>query len=200
MDGEGLPGNQWVAPTSPFYVKSVPMPKRNVERAKQLLKEGGRAESLGDTDDADDVGRAKGGAGRPGDGQGSRLRHQDPVDRVRDVAEPGRQGRLRAYILAWSGRADPDGNLFNFYGCKQPLNYSGYCDPLVEELLTKSRTINEPAARMKYFEQIAQKALVKDRPIIYLYHRNWLWAYSEQGRRPARGAGRHGPAAGLKFQ
>jgi hypothetical protein len=29
MDGEGLPGNQWVAPTSPFYVKSVPM-RRNV--------------------------------------------------------------------------------------------------------------------------------------------------------------------------
>ena len=27
------------------------------------------------------------------------------------------------------------------------------------------------------FEQIAAKVL-KERPIIYLYHRNWLWAYS----------------------
>ena len=36
------------------------------------------------------------------------------------------KGEFDAYVLAWSGRADPDGNLFSFYGCKQPLNYSGY--------------------------------------------------------------------------
>ena len=35
------------------------------------------------------------------------------------------KGQFDAYVLAWSGRADPDGNLFSFYGCKQPLNYSG---------------------------------------------------------------------------
>ena len=27
------------------------------------------------------------------------------------------------------------------------------------------------------FEQIAARVL-KERPIIYLYHRNWLWAYN----------------------
>ena len=35
------PGNQWVAPSNRYYAKSVPVPKRNVERAKQLLKEAG---------------------------------------------------------------------------------------------------------------------------------------------------------------
>ena len=34
------------------------------------------------------------------------------------------KGQFEAYVLAWSGRADPDGNLFSFYGCKQPLNYA----------------------------------------------------------------------------
>ena len=41
MEGEAQAGNQWVAPSNRFYGKSAPLPKRNVERAKQLLKEAG---------------------------------------------------------------------------------------------------------------------------------------------------------------
>src|SRR5204863_457296 len=41
MEGEAQAGNQWVAPTNRYYGKSAPIPKRNVERAKQLLKEAG---------------------------------------------------------------------------------------------------------------------------------------------------------------
>src|SRR5665811_2408149 len=66
-----------------------------------------------------------------------------------------------------------------FYGCKQPLNYSGYCKPEVDELLTKSRSTLDPALRGKLFEQIAAQVL-KDRPIVYLYHRKWLWAYNKK--------------------
>src|SRR5689334_11449321 len=40
-DGEGTPGNQWVAPSNQFYAKNVPIPKRDVNRAKALLKEAG---------------------------------------------------------------------------------------------------------------------------------------------------------------
>src|SRR5947209_13048762 len=41
MDGEADVGNQWVAPSNPFYAKNVPIPKRDVARAKALLKEAG---------------------------------------------------------------------------------------------------------------------------------------------------------------
>src|SRR5947207_8205974 len=41
MDGEADVGNQWVAPTNAFYAKNVPIPKRDVARAKTLLKEAG---------------------------------------------------------------------------------------------------------------------------------------------------------------
>ena len=34
-------------------------------------------------------------------------------------------GEYQAYLLAWSGRTDPDGNLYSFDKCKAPLNYSG---------------------------------------------------------------------------
>jgi peptide/nickel transport system substrate-binding protein len=41
FDGEYQPGNQWVAPTNPYYVKELPMPARDVAKAKALLDAAG---------------------------------------------------------------------------------------------------------------------------------------------------------------
>ena len=87
------------------------------------------------------------------------------------------KGEFEAYVLAWSGRADPDGNLYSFDACKQPLNYAGYCVSEVDALLDKSRALLDTAERKKVYEQIAARVL-KDRPIVYLYHRNWLWVHN----------------------
>ena len=40
-EGTGLPGNQPFPPTSPWYNKEIPVPARDVEKAKALLKEAG---------------------------------------------------------------------------------------------------------------------------------------------------------------
>ena len=110
------------------------------------------------------------------------------------------KGQFDAYVLAWSGRADPDGNIYSFDACKQPLNYAGYCKPEVDELLNKSRTHRaRPSATRKLYEQVAAHAL-KDRPIVYLYHRHWLWALHEQAVRAAHGARRPGARAGTAVQ
>jgi len=87
------------------------------------------------------------------------------------------KGQFEAYVLAWSGRADPDGNLYSFDFCKAPLDYAGYCKPDVDELLNRSRSALDPAERKKIYEQIAAIVL-KDRPIVYLFHRHWLWAHT----------------------
>jgi len=87
------------------------------------------------------------------------------------------KGQFEAYVLAWSGRADPDGNLYSFDFCKAPLDYAGYCKPEVDDLLNRSRTASDPAERRKIYEQIAAIVL-KDRPIVYLFHRHWLWAHT----------------------
>ena len=89
------------------------------------------------------------------------------------------KGDFEAYVLAWSGRADPDGNIFSFAACKQPLNYSGFCKQEVDDLLTRSRTTLDPAERKKIYGEIAA-ILLKDRPDIYLFHRHWLWAYTNK--------------------
>ena len=61
--------------------------------------------------------------------------------------------------------------------CKGPTNYAGYCKEDVEKLIDESRTSLDPAKRIATYDKIAER-ITKDRPIIYLYHRNWLWAYT----------------------
>ena len=37
FDGMFEPGNQWISPGNPYYIKSMPIPSRDVAKAKQLL-------------------------------------------------------------------------------------------------------------------------------------------------------------------
>ena len=41
FEGQFQPGNQWVSPSSPYYDKDIPVQKRDLARAKQLIKEVG---------------------------------------------------------------------------------------------------------------------------------------------------------------
>jgi len=177
MDGEAAVGNQWVAPDNTYYAKNMPVPKRDLARAKALLKEAGVPNPgftlmTPTTSDGQKVAQVVQAMVKEA-GFDVKIQSTEFATSL-NLAD---KGEYEAYVLAWSGRADPDGNIFSFDACKQPLNYAGYCKPEVDELLNKSRTTRDPAERRKLFEQLAAIAL-KDRPIVYLYHRHWLWAYT----------------------
>jgi peptide/nickel transport system substrate-binding protein len=179
MDGEADPGNQWVADTNTFYAKNVPMPKRNVERAKALLKEAGVTNPsftlmTPTTADAQRIAQVVQAMAREA-GFDVKIQSTEFATSL-DLAD---KGQFDAYVLAWSGRADPDGNIFSFDACKQPLNYAGYCKPDVDDLLKRSRTTLDTNERRKLYADLAAIVL-KDRPIVYLYHRHWLWAYTNK--------------------
>lgn len=177
MDNEATVGNQWVAPNNAYYAKSLPVPKRDIAKAKALLKAAGEPNPsftlvTPTTSDAQRLALVVQAMTREA-GFDVKIQATEFATSL-NMAD---KGDFDAYVLAWSGRADPDGNLFSFHGCKQPLNYSGYCSAETDELLKLSRTQRDPAERKKTFEKIAARVLA-ERPIIYLYHRNWLWAYS----------------------
>jgi peptide/nickel transport system substrate-binding protein len=176
-EGEAAVGNQWVAPDNTYYAKNMPIPKRDVAKAKALLAEAGvpnptftlMTPTTSDTQKIAQVVQAM----VKDAGFDVKIQSTEFSTSL-DMAD---KGQYEAYVLAWSGRADPDGNIFSFAACKQPLNYSGFCKQEVDDLLTKSRTTLDPAERRKTYEQIAA-ILLKDRPDIYLFHRHWLWAYT----------------------
>ena len=177
MDNEATVGNQWVPPSNTYYAKSLPVPKRDIARAKALLKEAGVPNPsftlvTPTTSDAQRLALVVQAMTREA-GFDVKIQAAEFATSL-TMAD---KGEFEAYVLAWSGRADPDGNLFSFHGCKQPLNYTGYCDAETDKLLAESRTLRDPAERKKVFEQIAAR-VIKERGVIYLYHRNWLWAYN----------------------
>ena len=177
MEGEAQAGNQWVATSNQYYGKSARIPKRNVERARQLLKEAG-VPNPGFTlmtptsSDAQRIAQVVQSMAKEA-GFDIKI-HSTEFATSLNLAD---KGQFEAYVLAWSGRADPDGNLHTMLACKGPTNYAGYCKEDVEALINESRTSLDPARRAAAYDKIAQ-AVQKDRPIIYLYHRNWLWAHA----------------------
>jgi peptide/nickel transport system substrate-binding protein len=179
QEGEGLAGNQWVAPTNSWYSKAAPMPKRDVNRAKALLKEAGVTNPsftmvTPTTSDAQRYAQVIQAMAKE---SGFDIKIQSTeFSTSLDMAD---KGQFEAYVLAWSGRADPDGNLQSHLGCKQPLNYAGYCNADVDDWIAKSRATGDRAERQKYFDLTAAQ-IQKDRPIIYIFHRHWLWAYTNK--------------------
>ncbi len=127
MDNEATVGNQWVAPSNAFYAKNVPVPKRDVARAKALLKEAGVPNPsftlvTPTTSDAQRIALVVQAMTREA-GFDVKIQSTEFATSL-NMAD---KGDFEAYVLAWSGRADPDGNLYSFDACKQPLNYAGYC-------------------------------------------------------------------------
>jgi len=86
------------------------------------------------------------------------------------------KGNFQLYMLAWSGRTDPDGNIFSFASCKGPLNYGKFCDPAIDALLEKARSSTAQAERKSLYEQVAAKWLTEG-SVLYLYHRALLFAH-----------------------
>src|SRR5215468_1855458 len=170
MDGEADVGNQWVAPSNPYYAKNLPVPKRDVAKAKKLLAEAGVPNpsfSLMTPTNTDQQRIAQVVQAMAKEAGFDVKIQSTEFSTSLDLAD---KGQFEAYVLAWSGRADPDGNIYSSAACKQPLNYSGICKPEVDDILNKSRTVRDPNERRKLFEQLAAVTLV-DRPIVYVYHR-----------------------------
>jgi peptide/nickel transport system substrate-binding protein len=180
FNGEFVPGNQWVNPEHPYYQKDFPVPKRDVAKAKALLKEAGVTGRIPfelmvpnnpETRQVAEIIQAM--AGEVG---------FDVKIRVTEFAtslKQAEQGDFEAFLLAWSGRTDPDGNLYIFYSTKAPQNYGGYSNPEVDKLLIDARTVSDPVRRKEIYKRITQ-ILQEDGYIIYLYHRRVLLAHSDR--------------------
>jgi peptide/nickel transport system substrate-binding protein len=177
MEGEAQAGNQWVPPSNRYYAKSVALPKRNLERAKQLLKEAGATNPSFTlmTPTASDAQRIAQVVQAMAKEAGFEVKIQSTE--FATALKLQDQGQFEAFVLAWSGRADPDANLHQFLSCKGPLNGSGYCHDEVEARINEARTSLDPARRAAAYEVVARQ-VQNDRPIIYLFHRNWLWAHN----------------------
>jgi peptide/nickel transport system substrate-binding protein len=78
-------------------------------------------------------------------------------------------GTYDTFQIGWSGRLDPDGNIYQFVGTTGSQNDSGYSNPRLDLILNNARKASTQTAR-KTLYRAAQKLMLADQPLIYLYH------------------------------
>ncbi len=123
FNGEFVPGNQWISPQSPYYQKDFPIPKRDIAKAKALMKEAGITGRLTLDYMVNNAPESRAVAEVVQSlvaeaGFDLKLR----VVEVATALKAGEDGDFQVYALTWSGRSDPDGNSVIYQTCGAPQN------------------------------------------------------------------------------
>ena len=178
-EGQFTPTAQAVPPSSPYYVRSLNPPTRDVARAQALLREAGvstpvRIElTVPNSPDLRQVGEViQAMAGEAG--------FQVTVRAMEFASslQAAQRGDFEAYLVGWSGRTDPDGNLWNFVHSRGAQNDGKYANAEVDRLLDASREEADQEKRVAIFERMYRHYITEDRGRLYLWHRKNIHAYS----------------------
>src|SRR3984893_16897370 len=178
FNGEFVPGNQWVSPENPYYQSAFAVGKRDIAKAKALLKEAGVTGPLtvdfmvpGGPEPQAVAEVIQAMAAEAG------IMMKIRVTEFATSLKAAEAGEYQAYLLAWSGRSDPDGNAYSFHKCKAPLNYPGSCNPEIDKLLDQSRIPSDRGQRNAIYEK-RTKLILDNEAIVYLYHPRVLIAHT----------------------
>jgi len=78
-----------------------------------------------------------------------------------------RQKDFDLCMSPWSGRSDPDGNMFNYFTKTGPNNFAGWQSDKVDDLLQKARTTTDQTARAALYRE-AERAIAEEAPMLFL--------------------------------
>ena len=76
---------------------------------------------------------------------------------------------FEASLVGWSGRIDPDGNMYSWFHTGGGNNDGRYSNPDVDKALEDARTTTDQAKRKALYDQ-AQKLLVMDAAYVFINH------------------------------
>jgi len=169
-NGLYAPAAQGIPPASPMHVPDVKPKGRDVDAAKALLKEAGVKLpvvvhlTVPNNPDLRQVGEViQAMAGEAG------FDVQLTASEYASALQAATRGDYEAFLTAWSGRVDPDGNLYSFLHTGGALNDSKYSNAEVDRALDAARaTADIGQRRTLYGQMYAQET--KDLPILYLWY------------------------------
>lgn len=169
----GSPANSPFGKESWAYSEeSDAYPERSVEEAKALLEEAGQQGGFSFTlkIDPSPIGQQTGqviqNSLKPA-GIDVKLEQLE----FGRLLEDSTSGNFEALFLGWSGRIDPDLNIYPFMVTDGDFNDTGYSNPEVDKLLNEARTTGDQARRKELYGQVMD-ILHEDVPYVYLYHNN----------------------------
>ncbi len=180
---EGMfnPTAQAVPPASPFHVRDFQPEGRDVARSRALLAEAGVRTPLvvemtiPNNPELRQVGEVIQAMVREA-GFDLRLNAMEFASSLQAAV----RGEFETYLLAWSGRTDPDGNTWTFIHTDGPQNDGKYSNPEVDRLLNAARIETDAARRLDLYRQMNLIALRQDRHRIYLWNRKNIFAHTSR--------------------
>jgi peptide/nickel transport system substrate-binding protein len=78
-------------------------------------------------------------------------------------------GKFDTFFIGWSGRVDPDGNIYGFVSTPGTLNDAGFSNTKLDYILNSARKSVTQKSRITLYSA-AMKIIHSQRPLIYLYH------------------------------
>jgi peptide/nickel transport system substrate-binding protein len=175
-DGQYKPGCTPLSPVDPYFDKSRKCPGRDVARARKLLAEAGLAGYsfemvIVNNPQQRRVGEVIQGMAKEA-GFNIALQPAEFASALKDSDA----GKHQAFLIGWSGRVDPDGNIHQFHTCGGSLNQSNVCDEAIDAPLNKAREVSDFQQRAALYREAIDRILAR-RNIIYLYHLDYIVAY-----------------------
>ena len=180
FNGEFVPGNQWVNPQNPYYQSKFPVPKRDLAKAKALLKEAGVTARMpidfmvSNTPETRAVAEVVQSMVAEA-GFDLKIR----VTEVGDRAEAGRGRQLPALHEHLERPHRSRRQFGDLPDVRRAAEHGHYCSKEVDALHQEARAVTDPAARKAIYEKLAAKFLA-DGWILYLYHPQYLIAHTNR--------------------
>lgn len=177
-DGLYTAGCTPISPVSPFHDSSRKCPGRDVARARKLLAEAGLAGgysfelTIVNNPQQRRLGEVIQGMAKDA-GFNVTLQPAEFASALKDSDA----GKHQAFLIGWSGRVDPDGNIHQFHTCGGSLNQSNVCDESIDALLNKAREVSDVKQRAALYREAIDKFVGQRRNIVYLYFQNYIVAY-----------------------
>ncbi|GAA2810434.1 ABC transporter substrate-binding protein [Saccharopolyspora taberi] len=170
-----------IPPTSEFATpRTQACPPHDVERAKRLLAEAGvrtplRVELMLANDSTSNRTGQVIQAMAAEAGFDVVLR---PTESTSSIAA-GRKGRFQTFLIGWSGRPDPDGNIAAMHTAGSSQNYSGHATPETDVLIGQAAAEQNPDRRRELYERIVDQLRQRNN-VIYLYRQQYYTAHSAE--------------------
>jgi peptide/nickel transport system substrate-binding protein len=95
-----------------------------------------------------------------------------------------RSGEFDAATGGWSGRPDPDGNMYSHFITEGMNNLRSYSNPQLDALLKQACASFDMAERKRLYN-VATRVIAQDAPVVFLHHESWqkAWRASVAGYR-----------------
>lgn len=181
--GTGNPAQTPIPPSSWAYDETLQFYSQDYDMARQKLEEGGMPDgfefTMVVTNTPDSIQLAE--AFRAQIGEAGIVCEIELLE-FGTLLERTDSGNFQAVSLSWSGRPDPDGNIYSYFHTEGGNNDIGYSNAEVDRLLDETRAVSDQDERRALYSEL-MSIVADEAPMLFIRFpaQNKVWQPALQG-------------------